>query len=109
MFWAELLENGVLDTAQFFNVLDDGAKSETGRHNDMETLQDQIDIGLYFSAVSGLSNVLDATATLELYKASSAAQPFEDAMDFVDTLVSEFDVSNSDVPLMQLVGILDVI
>ena len=103
IFWTSLLDLGVITIPEFFTLIDEGAAAPTGSAADVLTLQDQVDIGLYFSAINGLSDVPDATAVLALYDNTDRIVSIADAKDSIDTLAAEAEGDF----LIKLTGVID--
>ncbi|WP_416883023.1 Ig-like domain-containing protein [Marivita sp.] len=107
VFWTNLLNLGVITVPEFFTLLDDGASALTGSVTDAQTLQDQVDVGLYFAAINGLSDVSDATTTLALYDTANREASLQEAQDEIDVLASAAGASGSGEFLIQLTGVID--
>ena len=103
IFWTSLLDLGVITIPEFFTLIDEGAAAPTGSAADVLTLQDQVDIGLYFSVINGLSDVPDATAVLALYDNTDRIVSIADAKDSIDTLAAEAEGDF----LIKLTGVID--
>ena len=103
IFWTSLLDLGVITIPEFFTLIDEGAAAPTGSAADVLTLQDQVDIGLYFSAINGLSDVPDATAVLALYDNTDRIVSIADAKGSIDTLAAEAEGDF----LIKLTGVID--
>lgn len=114
-FWVDLLENGVVSQGQFIlEILDgvlaapqatDSEETIAQRAVDAEYLQDKTDLGIYFSVVLGMSDVVDARDTMAIFDgsdpsvATARAAMDEDYSEALDPASGEF--------LMQLVGVFD--
>jgi Ca2+-binding RTX toxin-like protein len=83
-FWTELLDEGKITPADFFEKFVEGAARNPSAGDDRETLADQVDISLYFSLIKGLSNVPNAATALGTYDITDRATSLMDAQDLID-------------------------
>lgn len=100
-------EPGIITVSEFFTFLDDGAAARTGSPRDAQTLQDQVDIGLYFAVINGLSDVSDATTTLALYDTADREGSLLEVKEQIDVLASEASALGTGEFLIQLIGVID--
>ncbi len=107
VFWTSLLNPGIITVSEFFTFLDDGAAARTGSPRDAQTLQDQVDIGLYFAVINGLSDVSDATTTLALYDTADREGSLLEVKEQIDVLASEASALGTGEFLIQLIGVID--
>jgi Ca2+-binding RTX toxin-like protein len=105
-YWVEQLENNPSITpAIFILAVLNGAKAETGGAADREYLSSKTDIGVYFSAIKGLSDRDDTVTVMEIFDGSSAS--VNSAVAAIDQIHSEaLDPINGEF-LMPLVGVID--
>ena len=74
--------------------------------SDVAFLDNKVDVGLYFSAILGMSNLEDAQAVMALYDGStSSVMRAKDAADL--TYVETSAADGSGALLIQLVGVVD--
>lgn len=106
-FWTGLLDGGVITIPQFFTLIDEGAEAPTGSALDVLTLQDQVDIGLYFSVINGLSDVPDATGVLALYDNTDREDSLQDARTQIDAIAAEASAGDGGSFVIQLTGVID--
>ncbi|WP_292294583.1 DUF4214 domain-containing protein [Marivita sp.] len=105
-YWVNELDNNPAITPAIFilSVLE-GARAETGGAGDVAYLQDKTDIGVYFSAIRGLSEFDDTVSVMGLYNGSAAS--VSAAVSAIDEIYGEaLDPSNGEF-LMPLVGVID--
>lgn len=107
VFWTGLLELGVISVPEFFTLIDEGARAPTGSAVDVQTLQDQVDLGLYFAAINGLSDVPDATTALATYDLLDRITSLREAKDLIDGWATEAGEPDSDTFIIQLAGVID--
>lgn len=105
-YWANELEtNPAMTPALFILAVLNGAKAASGSASDAAYLADKTDIGVYFSAIKGLSDYDDTIAVMGLYDGSAAS--VADAVAEIDQLYSEALDPNSGEFLVQLVSVID--
>jgi hypothetical protein len=105
-YWVNELDNNPgITPAIFILAVLNGAKAETGGAADRAYLSDKVDIGVYFSAIKGLSDRDDTVTVMEIFDGSNAS---------VDAAVAAIDQIHADALdpvngefLMQVVGVLD--
>ena len=105
-YWINELDNNPAITPAIFilSVLN-GARAETGGAGDVAYLQDKTDIGVYFSAIRGLSEFEDTVSVIELYDGSSAS--VNNAVSAIDQIYAEALDPNNGEFLMPLVGVIN--
>ncbi|NRB04696.1 MAG: DUF4214 domain-containing protein [Rhodobacteraceae bacterium] len=115
-FWSSVLANGSVSRAQFVLEILRGARADAPadatqdfiaqQAADVQYLNNKIDIGIYFSAILGMSDVTNARDVMDLYDGSpisiSNAKSAADA-DFADAQATD----GSGEFLIQLVGVVD--
>ena len=86
-----------------------GGPLQRGRlSQDRQTLDDQVDIGLYFSALSGLSDRDDGTAALDIYDVNNRDTTLSAAKSLIDGFVADIENGVDDgVLLLRVVGVID--
>lgn len=105
-YWANELDNNPAITPAIFilSVLN-GAKAPTGGAGDRAYLSDKTDIGVYFSAIKGLSEFEDTVSVMGLYDGSAAS--VNAAVAATDQIYAEALDPNNGEFLMPLVGVID--
>jgi protocadherin Fat 4 len=88
-FWTSLIEQKIITPAEYFALFAEGVQNNPGAGDDRQTLADQTDIGLYFSAIRGLSNAHDATAAMATYDATDREQSLITAQNLIDNFLYE--------------------
>ncbi|WP_292294584.1 DUF4214 domain-containing protein [Marivita sp.] len=105
-YWINELEtNPAITPAIFILSVLNGAKAPTGGAGDRAYLGDKTDIGVYFSAIKGLSEFEDTVSVMGLYDGSSAS--VNAAVSATDQIYAEALDPNSGEFLMPLVGVID--
>ncbi|MEM6940838.1 MAG: DUF4214 domain-containing protein [Pseudomonadota bacterium] len=115
-FWSSVLEDGSVSRAEFVLQVLRGARAEAPRDATPEFMSQQqvdiayldakIDVGIYFSAILGMSNVSNAGDVMMLYDGSLAgAQAAKTAAD-ADFLAASASDGTGEF-LIQLVGVVD--
>lgn len=66
-FWVSVLETGLVSQGAFVLAIINGAKAETGSVLDAQYLSEKAELGLYFSAFRGMSDVNDAIDIMLTY------------------------------------------
>jgi len=105
-YWVNELDNNPdITPAIFILAVLSGAKAASGSPADAAYLADKTDIGVYFSAIKGLSDYDDTIAVMDLYDGSAAS--IDAAVAAIDEIYADaLDPINGEF-LMQLVGVLD--
>ncbi|WP_299794110.1 DUF4214 domain-containing protein [uncultured Marivita sp.] len=105
-YWVNQLEtNPEMTPAIFILAVLNGAKAATGSASDAEYLADKTDIGVYFSAIKGLSNYDDTIAVMSLYDGSATS--IQAAINETDQIhTAALDPNNGEF-LIELVGVID--
>lgn len=115
-FWTSVLDNGSVSRAEFVLQVLRGARADapadatpdfiTQQRADVAYLDSKIDVGIYFSAILGMSDVDNAKDVMALYDGSAdSAQAAKMAADEDFTAASAADGSGEF--LIQLVGVVD--
>lgn len=104
-FWIDALSTDAVDLSDFVFAFVAGAQPHL---EDQRTVEDQIDISLYFSSIQGLSDNQDAHDVLDVYVADNPIASLENAQGLVDALVEDIEASETDSTLLvKAVGVLD--
>lgn len=105
-YWINELENNPdITPAIFILAVLNGAKAASGSPADAAYLADKTDIGVYFSAIKGLSDYDDTVSVMGLYDGSAAS--VIDAVAAIDQIHAEALDPNTGEFLMPLVGVID--
>ncbi|WP_299794128.1 DUF4214 domain-containing protein [uncultured Marivita sp.] len=106
-FWINELEkpDAHITPAIFILAVLNGAKATTGSNADAEYLEAKTDIGVYFSAIKGMSNYNDTISVMSLFDGSSAS--VTNAVNEIDLLHTDALDPNSGEFLIELVGVID--
>ncbi len=114
-FWSGALETGGVTRDQFIMALLDGAKADPPAGStsafvaqqtaDQQYLADKTDIGHYFGAHIGLSDVADAASVMALFDGSAGS--FASSIAAIDQQHAAILGGGDDAFLMPLVGVLD--
>jgi len=107
-FWTSLLDEGVLTPAEFFEEFVQGTENNPAAGDDRETLADQVDIGLYYAAIQGLSNVGNAASALDAYDVTDRSASLMEAETLIDSFAAAATgTGGSGELIVQLVGVID--
>mgnify|MGYP006299075037 FL=1 len=107
-YWIEQLELGNVSRAEFMLAIINGAKADTGSEADAQVIAEKGKIGLYYSAVNGLTDPgADAAAVMDLYDRSDAAGSLAEAKALIDDFVDAAYEPGSDAGIVALAGVLD--
>jgi len=107
-FWTSQLDQELLTPAQFFEQFVQGTENNPDAGDDRATLADQVDIGLYYAAIQGLSNVDNADAALDIYDITNRSASLTEAEDLIDSFASDaMETDGSGELIVQLVGVID--
>jgi hypothetical protein len=105
-YWVnELDTNPEITPAIFILAVLNGAKAVTGGAADAAYLETKTDIGVYFSAIKGLSDYDDTVSVMNLFDGSAAS--VTSAVAVIDRLYVEALDPNTGEFLMPLVGVID--
>lgn len=105
-YWVnELNTNPDITPAIFILAVLNGAKAASGSPVDAAYLADKTDIGVYFSAIKGLSDYDDTIAVMDLYDGSDAS--IANAVAAIDQIYAEALDPNTGEFLLSLVGVID--
>ena len=115
-FWVDQLDQGLVSRDVFILEVLQGAKaappagaSQTFidlQAADQAYLGTKTDIGAYFAAIRGLSDVTDAAAVMESFVRGEAGT-VADAVDLADLTFAEASSADGGQMLLQLVGVID--
>ncbi|MEM9249364.1 MAG: DUF4214 domain-containing protein [Pseudomonadota bacterium] len=104
-FWIEELSTGSVSRPEFMLAIINGAKADTGSPDDVRTITDKADIGLYYAVTRGMSDVEDAADAMELYDGSDASKLA--ARDAIDGYYADALSADDGAFLLSLVGVAD--
>jgi len=114
-FWVGVLNDGSVSRPEFMLEIIRGAKApaEDGssqefidqKAQDIQYLENKADLGIYFSAVLGMSNVENAQATLQLFDGSE--QSLQTARSAIDSAYSDAQATTGGEFLLTLGGVVD--
>ncbi|MEP5731791.1 MAG: DUF4214 domain-containing protein, partial [Sulfitobacter sp.] len=106
-FWTELLENRDISVADF-SVLFASGVSDDSASTDRQTMSDLTDIGIYFAAIQGISDIDHAEDALDQYDTGNRAASTIETKELIDQLVADVQQAPDDgLPLLQIVGVID--
>jgi hypothetical protein len=105
-YWVNELDNNPgITPAIFILAVLNGAKAETGGAADRAYLSNKTDIGVYFSAIKGLSDYDDTVSVMNIFDGSAAS--VNAAVSAIDQIHADaLDPINGEF-LMPLVGVID--
>ncbi|KIN70134.1 Hemolysin-type calcium-binding protein [Sulfitobacter noctilucae] len=106
-YWVDALaraDSGVTPANFILSVLN-GAKADTGGAADAAYLQAKTDIGVYFSAIKGLSEYDDTRAVMDIFDGSPAS--VSNAVATIDQLHADALAPEDGAFLIELVGLVD--
>ncbi|WP_420588025.1 hypothetical protein [Marivita sp.] len=105
-YWINELDNNpAITPAIFILAVLNGAKAPTGGAEDREFLANKTDIGIYFSAIKGLSGYDDTIAVMNLFDGTD--ESVDAAVTAVDSIYEEALDPDTGEFLMPLVGVVD--
>lgn len=105
-YWAnELDTNPDITPANFILAVINGAKAPTGGAEDREFLANKTDIGIYFSAIKGMSDYDDTISVMSLFDGTEESVGV--AVAAMDAIYEEALDPNTGEFLMPLVGVVD--
>jgi hypothetical protein len=106
-YWVNELDklNSEITPAIFILAVLNGAKAETGGAADAAYLETKTDIGVYFSAIKGLSDYDDTVSVMNLFDGSPAS--VNAAVASIDQIHADALDPNTGEFLMPLVGVID--
>ncbi|PRY73910.1 CAP domain-containing protein [Marivita geojedonensis] len=105
-YWVnELNNNPEITPAIFILSVLNGARAASGGAGDVAYLQDKTDIGVYFSAIKGLSDFSDTISVMELYNGTRSS--VSNAVSVIDEIHADALDPMSGEFLMPLVGVID--
>nr|WP_246253308.1 DUF4214 domain-containing protein [Sulfitobacter maritimus] len=100
-FWTTHLSNGSLSPATFVLSIIGGAQG-----GDITYLSHKADLGVYFSAIKGMSDVSDAQEILNIF-GDQATSNVEAAKDSIDRYFDAASADNSGQFIFNLIGVVD--
>lgn len=106
-FWQSQLNKGAVSRGEFVLEIIKGAKSSTGGSGDAEYLAAKTDLGLYFSAIKGMSDTIDAASIMREFGSQSRSD-ITGAKAAIDTdYLAAMDDNNGDflIPLFNKVDV----
>lgn len=105
-YWINELDNNpAITPAIFILAVLNGAKAPTGGAEDREFLANKTDIGIYFSAIKGLSDYDDTISVMSLFDGTE--ESVGAAVAAMDAIYEEALDPNTGEFLMPLVGVVD--
>ncbi|KIN70135.1 Peptidase S8 and S53 subtilisin kexin sedolisin [Sulfitobacter noctilucae] len=106
-YWVDQLDNPAsgITPANFILAVLNGAKAVTGGAADAAYLEAKTDIGVYFSAIKGLSDYDDTLSVMDIFDGS--ADSVTSAVAAIDQLFTEALNPDGGTFLMPLVGVID--
>jgi hypothetical protein len=105
-YWINELDNNpAITPAIFILAVLNGAKAPTGGAEDREFLANKTDIGIYFSAIKGLSDYDDTISVMNLFDGTE--ESVDAAVAAMDAIYEEALDPNTGEFLMPLVGVVD--
>jgi hypothetical protein len=107
LYWMNELDRPDSDITpdKFILAVLNGAKAESGGAADVAYLETKTDIGLYFSAIKGLSDYDDTVSVIDIYDGTAVS--VNNAVAEIDRLYAEALDPNTGGFLMPLVGVID--
>jgi hypothetical protein len=107
-WWIDALDSGAVTRAEFMLELLDGARANPDALDDVRTIEQKGDIGLYYAAVHGLTDAGNARLVMKAYDRENAADSLEAARALIDAFAAEaFDPDGGGEFTMPLVGVVD--
>ena len=114
-FWVDQLQSGNVDRPTFILEIIRGAKADAPagatpdfvaqKAADVAYLANKTDLGTYFSAIKGMSDVDNARAVMSVYDGSP--ESIEDARDLIDDFYNAANVAQDGEFLLSVVGVID--
>ena len=107
LYWVTELDRPDSDITpdKFILAVLNGAKAKSGGSADVAYLETKTNIGLYFSAIKGLSNYEDTVSVIDIY--DGTATSINNALAEIDRLYAEALHPDTGEFLMPLVGVID--
>ena len=108
-YWIEALNDGDVSQAEFMLALISGARDNDAAGDDVRTITAKADLGLYYAAINGLSNVAVAEAVMGLFDADNAGPSLAAARALIDGFAAEARDGDGigDEFTMPLVGVIE--
>jgi hypothetical protein len=100
-WWIEELKSGGTSKGGFVLAMIEGAKANPDGAEDVRTVADKGDLGLYFSAIRGITEGAGAREVMAAYDRGDPSGSLDRARDLIDGFASEAEFT------MALVGIVD--
>ena len=88
-YWIDALDSGDVSKAEFMLALISGAKDNAAAGDDVRTITAKADLGLYYAAINGLSNVSVAEAAMGLFDPGNAGASLAAARGLIDGFAAE--------------------
>jgi Ca2+-binding RTX toxin-like protein len=88
-YWIGALDSGDVSKAEFMLALISGAKTNAAAGDDVRTITAKADLGLYYAAINGLSNVSVAEAAMGLFEPGNAGASLAAARGLIDGFAAE--------------------
>ena len=103
-FWTGQLASGGTTESGFILDLLAGARAETGSPADVLYIENKTDIGLYFAAIQGQSNLTAANDVMSVFNGS--AQSVETAQSLADASLAAAETGTTEL-LLPVIGVVD--
>jgi hypothetical protein len=107
-WWIEALDSGAVSKAEFMLALLDGARANAAAADDVRTIEQKGDIGLYYAAIHGLTDAANARAAMQAYDRENADESLATARALIDGFAADAaDPEGGREFTMPLVGVVD--
>ena len=107
-WWIEALDSGAVSKAEFMLALLDGARANAAATEDVRTIEQKGDIGLYYAAIHGLTDADNARAAMQTYDRQNADESLAAARSLIDGFAADAaDPEGGREFTMPLVGVVD--
>lgn len=103
-FWTEQLASGGTTESGFILDFLAGARAETGSPADVGYIENKTDIGLYFSAIQGQSNLAAANDVMDAFNGS--ADSVQDAQSLADAALAAAENGDTEL-LLPVIGVIE--
>jgi len=88
-YWIDALDSDDVSRSEFMLALIAGAKDNDAAGDDIRTITAKADLGLYYAAINGLSNVAVAEAAMGLFDPANAGSSLAAARGLIDGFAAE--------------------
>lgn len=107
-WWIEALDTGAVSRAEFMLALLDGARANVAAVDDVRTIEQKGDIGLYYAAIHGLTDPGNARLAMQAYDRADAEGSLATARALIDGFAADAaDPAVGREFTMPLVGVVD--